>query len=83
MELYDFGRAYEGVEQEKQFFDICVKRKRRRSYASVGNVISKFVTSGVLLKPKKHHRELNPEYLPDISSDLVGLNFKILNIAPN
>lgn len=84
MELYDFGGVYEGIDQEKAFFDLCIKKNHRRSYASVGNVLSKFVLNGVLLKPKKHHRQLNDMYLPRISTNVVGLNYKIINnIAPN
>jgi len=79
IELYELGGYDE--EKEKEFFDLCVNKSYRRSSDSVRNVISKFVNNGVVLKLKKKNREVNPEFLPRVTTPFVGLIYKIINAA--
>ena len=77
MELYDFGGYDEA--SEKEFFDRCVSKGYRRSYESVRNVISKFVSNNVILKIQKKNREINESFIPRVNTPYVGLEYKVIN----
>ena len=79
VELSEFGGYDEN--SERDFLNRCVELKYRGSVDSTANVISKYVLAGVILKKKKRVRDLNPEFLPPITSKTVGLSYKIVNHA--
>lgn len=78
MELYDFG-GFISKEQEKDFFSRCIEKGYRTTDQSVRNVLAKFTKNGVLNRPKLHHRSIKDVFLPEISTDLVGLKYTIIN----
>lgn len=78
MELYEFG-GYHSHEQEIIFFTKCINLKFRNSFQSIRNVLTKYKSFGVVMKPKIHQRHISTSYIPDIQSDTIGLMFFVSN----
>src|ERR1700760_4827680 len=78
MELHTIGGYYD-TDKEAEFFNNCITQKYRTSHQSIRNVLTKFVNAGVIRKPSIHQRYVSEDYLPQIDSEIVGLNFLVHN----
>lgn len=80
IELYEIGGYYD-TDKEMEFFERCISKHYRTSTQSIRNVLTKFVNAGVIKKPKIHQRYISEEFLPQIESPTLGLNFLVYNAA--
>lgn len=75
--LYLFGGYNE--QTENQFFEKVLQNNSKTTTRTIMNTISKFVKKGVIVKNKKKNRFVSEEYIPPLTSDIIGLHYKIIN----
>lgn len=71
LELYCYGGYTE--ETQKNFFNICLEKKFKKSEQSIRNTLSTYTSLGVLEKPKNRQLFVNRKYIPKIECDLLVL----------
>lgn len=72
LELYLFG-GYSNSEQQARFIQICLDKKFKKSDQSLRNTFSKYVTMGVLNKPRNTVLQLNDKFIPTVKCDKIVL----------
>lgn len=75
--LYNFGEI-NSKESNMKFLKLCVDNKLRASIASARNVLSKYTSSGILVKEKNSSRKFNNEYIAKYS-DFAAYQYIITN----
>jgi len=68
IELYLFG-GYDNPEKQGRFFDICLEKRYKKSRQSVRNTLSKYISLGILDKPKNGILTVNPKFIPTVHFD--------------
>lgn len=75
LELYCFGGYTD--ETQRQFFDICLEKKYRKSEQSVRNTLSKYTSLGVLEKPRNRQLFVSDKFIPSVDCDLLVLQHRV------
>lgn len=75
LELYLRG-GYDG-ETQREFIEMCLEKRYKKSEQSLRNALSKYTTLGVLHKPKNRKLFVTEKYIPQIDCDLLVLQPKI------
>jgi hypothetical protein len=78
IELY-FRKGYHSKDEMDDLFEFCLENKLRASKQSFNNAITKFVNAGVIKKLGVCKREINPDFIPYIPSDFIGLTYNVIN----
>lgn len=68
LELYVFG-GYSNSEQQAEFIKLCIDKKLKKSDQSVRNTLSKYVSLGILTKPKNTVLHISEDYIPSVKYD--------------
>lgn len=76
LELYCFG-GYSNAQKQDEFFEICMKKKYRKSKQSLRNALSKYTNLGVLEKPRNTSLSVSSKYIPPIEFDRLLLQHTI------
>ncbi len=72
LELYLFG-GYSNSEQQAAFISLCLEKKFKKSDQSLRNTFSKYVSMGVLNKPRNTVLQLNDLFIPTVKCDKIIL----------
>jgi hypothetical protein len=72
LELYKQG-GYRNGEEQRRFIDSCLEKKLKKSKQSVRNTVSKYISLGVLEKPKNSTLYISEKFLPRIECDRLML----------
>jgi len=78
--IYELG----GINDHSDFLSLvslCVKNTSIKTEDSVRNTISKCVSEGIIKNTGKYKKEISVDWLPALSEDVVGLDYKIMNNA--
>lgn len=76
LELYCFG-GYDSSERQKEFFDICLEKKYKKSEQSIRNTLSKYTSLGVFEKPRNTSLSVSPKFIPNVECDKLVLQHTI------
>ena len=74
--LYQRG-GYNNGEEQKEFFDLCINKKYKRTFQSLRNTLSTYTSLGVLERPKNEKRFLSKTWIPAIEAEKLVLDYKI------
>jgi hypothetical protein len=76
LELYCFG-GYSNSERQEEFFELCIGKKYKKSKQSIRNTLSKYISLGVLEKPRNTSLSISSKYIPSIQFDKLLLQHTI------
>jgi dimeric dUTPase (all-alpha-NTP-PPase superfamily) len=76
VELYKFG-GYSNLDEQSDFMKLCIDKGYKKSVQSIRNTFSKYITLGVLLKPKNCTLKVSDSYIPNVEFDKLVLQYII------
>lgn len=76
LELYCFG-GYTNAEKQEQFFKVCIDKKYKKTKQSIRNTLSKYISLGILDKPRNTSLSVSAKYIPPIQFDRLLLQHTI------
>jgi dimeric dUTPase (all-alpha-NTP-PPase superfamily) len=76
VELYKFG-GYSNLDEQSDFMKLCIDKGYKKSVQSIRNTFSKYITLGVLLKPKNCTLKVSDSYIPKVEFDKLVLQYII------
>jgi len=74
LEVYKSG-GYKNADEQAEFIKNCISKRLRKSDQSLRNTISKYVTKGVLQKPKNCTLFLREDFIPKLECDRLVVNY--------
>lgn len=79
-ELYERG-GYHSKEEMDNLCAYCIDNNIKNSKQSFNNAITKFVNLNIVTKQGMCKRRINPEFVPPVASEFVGLNYRVVNAS--
>src|SRR5688500_14502072 len=73
VELYETGYS-------SSFFNNCIEKGYYKSEQTVRNAIAKMTSMGILSSKKRGERTINPDFLPETTSDKVMIQYLVGNL---
>lgn len=67
VELYLFG-GYNNSEDQSKFIKLCLEKNLKKSWQSVRNTLSKYVSLGIFDKPRNSSLYVNEKFIPKIDN---------------
>jgi len=77
--MYEIG----GISKEADLIELsklCIANTTIQTLNSVRNTISKCVAIGVIKNNGKYNKQIASEWLPSETSDVIGLDYKMMNV---